>query len=302
MAVTDLHTIGVSEPLDRLFTNGSTFPGAVLSLVPETPTINVGENRPIVMGKRAKGALLGEGDKKPDNGRTPKPLPFVTKKIVYSQRVSDEFLQWAEAKQADFVSRLVNDWLTSSFPRDIDTIFIHGIDPHTGSVAETLSTYLTKRGVSTKIGIEGDTAADIDGGLAKAIETLSGKGQGINGIAYSTDAGTKLATITTKAGPKYPDLGTFGIGSTSLGGIKAASTPEVGEHNDVKLVLGDWGQLLFGFAGDATWKTIEFGNPDGSEAGDLQQLNQVCIRLELFFGFQVLDSDAFAYVAKSVES
>ena len=46
----------------------------------------------------------------------------------------------------------------------------------------------------------------------------------------------------------------------------------------------------------AEWKTIEYGDPDGTGI-DLQNVNQVCIRLELKFGFRVLDADAFAVVA-----
>ena len=42
MAVTDLHTLDIAEPLDKMFSTGGTFSGAVLSLVPETPTINIG--------------------------------------------------------------------------------------------------------------------------------------------------------------------------------------------------------------------------------------------------------------------
>ena len=83
----------------------------------------------------------------------------------------------------------------------------------------------------------------------------------------------------------------------SIAGKRAASTPEVAA-NGTELVIGDWSKLYLGFAGAADWKVIEYGNPDGGDY-DLQNVNQVCIRLELKFGFRVLDPEAFAVVATS---
>lgn len=295
MAVTDLHTLDISTPLDRLFTNGGKRGGAVLSLVSDRPTINVGKNVPLVMGGRAKGALVHEGGKKPDNGRQVTPKPFVTAKIVYSQRVSDEFMTWAEEKQADFVSRLVADWLEVSLPHDLDLIVIHGYDPHTNSQDGSLSDYITKSGSSLAVAKEeGDTPADLDKSFGKAVEAV--KEQNITGIAISTDAAAALASITLGNQQKYPGLGVFGLTGSTIAGMPAASSPEVGAVNSTKMIIGDWTQLLLGFAGDAEWKTIEYGNPDGGTA-DLQQLNQVCIRLEVRFGFRVLDPKALAVVA-----
>ena len=90
MAVTDLHSLDISTAIDKIFTGGEAR-GAVLSLIDETPSINVGQNVPLVMAGRAKGALVHEGGAKPDNGRQVVPKPFTTVKLVYSQRVTDEF-------------------------------------------------------------------------------------------------------------------------------------------------------------------------------------------------------------------
>lgn len=298
MAVQDLHTLDISDAIDRIFTPGAAIPGAVLSLVTETPTINVGENVPLVMSGRAKGALVHEGGKKPDNGRTITPRPFTTVKLVYSQRVTDEFLLWNANRQSDFVSRLVSDWTTKSLPRDIDTVVIHGHDPHTGALDEQLSDYLTKTGSCIAVTATGATAKDIDADFATAVSKL--EGQDINGVAISTDAAAKLSTIVENGVQKYTGLGVFGLAGNTLAGKRAATSPEVGAVNDTEFIMGDWNQLLLGFAGNANWKTIEFGNPDGG-AADLQEVNQVCIRMELMFGFRVLDPNAFVVVS-SLES
>lgn len=297
MAVTDLHSLDISTAIDKFFTEGENR-GAVLSLIDETPSINVGENKPLIMSGRAKGALVHEGGAKPDNGRQVVSKPFTTVKLVYSQRITDEFMMWARERQGDFVARLVSDWIRKSLGRDIDTVVIHGLDPMTGTLDTELSDYMTKPGSSIAVPSTGDTAAAIDTDFGTAVSALNG--QDITGIAISPDAATKLASITEGNEKKYAGLGVFGLTGGTIAGKRAASTPEVAT-NGTKLILGDWGQLYLGFAGAADWKTIEYGDPDGTGV-DLQNVNQVCIRMELKFGFRVLDPTAFAVVASATPS
>lgn len=297
MAVTDLHSLDISTAIDKIFDGGENR-GAVLSLLDETPSINVGQNIPLVMSGRAKGALVHEGGAKPDNGRQVVPKPFTTVKLVYSQRVTDEFMMWDRERQGDFVSRLVADWTRKSLPRDIDTVVLHGLDPNTNTLDTNLSDYLTKAGSSIAVPSTGSTAAQIDADFTTAVAALNG--QDITGIAIAPEAAAKLATITEGYEKKYPGLGVFGLTGNTIAGKRAASTPEVGAKG-VEFVLGDWSKLYLGFAGAADWKVIEYGNPDGGSA-DLQNVNQVCIRLELKFGFRVLDPTAFAVVSAGAES
>lgn len=293
MAVTDLHSLDIATPLNRLFSNGAALKGAVLSLVEETPQINVGDNAPLVINGRAKGALVHEGGAKPDNGRQVIPRPFTTVKLVYSQRITDEFLTWTKAKQIDFISGLVDNWVTKSLPRDIDSVVLHGQDPNTGKVDANLSDYMTKTGSSIAVPGTGVTAAAIDTDFSTAVAAL--EGQNITGIAIAPEVAGKLSTIMNGNVQKYPGLGVFGLEGDYLAGKAAASTPEVDGGTKTALVLGDWSQLLLGFAGEAMWKTIEYGDPDGSGV-DLQNVNQVCVRMEVNFGFRVLDPKAFAFV------
>ena len=294
MAVTDLHTLDISEPIDKLFSTGGTIPGAVLSLVQDTPQINVGDNSPLVISGRAKGALVHEGGAKPDNGRAVVPKPFTTAKLVYSQRVTDEFMEWDANRQGDFVSRLVSDWMTKSLPRDVDTVVIHGVDPATGTVDTSLSDYIRKTGSSILVPKTGTTAATLDTDFKTAIDALDG--QNITGTALSSNAGSKLSTIMTGSAKKYPELGVFGLSGNTFAGRQGASSPEVGEYGGTDIVVADWSQLLLGFAGQATWRTLTAGDPDNTGV-DLAGHNQVLIRLELKFGFRVLDANAFAVVA-----
>jgi len=293
MAVTDLHSIDIGEPLDKMFSTGGTFPGAVLSLVTETPTINIGENKPMIMEGRARASLVHEGGAKSDNGRKIITKPFTTAKLVYSQRVNEEFMRWSEAKQADFVSRLVNNWLTKSIGLDIDTVVLHGMDPKTGTVDTNLSNYMTKAGSSILVPTTGTDAASLDKDFATAVKEL--EEQNISGVAVSGDAGRLLSQVVEGNQKKYPELGIFGLSGNTLSGKPAATSPEVARDKKTKLVLGDWSQLLLGFAGLAEWRVHTAGDYDNS-GKDLAGHNQVGIRMELPFGFQILDTKAFAVV------
>lgn len=299
MAVTDLHSLDVSTPIFKLFDGGEKR-GAVLSLVDDTPNINVGDNKPLVLAGRAKGALVHEGGVKPDNGRKVIAKPFTTVKLVYSQRITDEFMLWSRERQQDVVAGFVNDWIRKSLPRDIDTVVLHGLDPNTNTLDTELSDYVMKTGSHIAVPSTGTTAAAIDTDFATAVAALGEKDQEITGVAIAPTAATKLASVTEGNQKKYPGLGVFGLTGGTIAGMRAASTPEVGAKG-TELILGDWSKLYLGFAGSADWKTIEYGNPDGGSY-DLQNVNQVCIRMELKFGFRVLDATAFAAVSTGGES
>jgi hypothetical protein len=208
-------------------------------------------------------------------------------------------MMWDRQKQGDFVARLVSDWTRTSLPRDLDTVVLHGLDPNTGNLDTELSDYMTKPGSSIAVPATGDTAAAIDADFGTAVAAV--KDAPVNGIAIAPEAATKLATVMNGNVQKYTGLGAFGLVGNNISGIAAASSSAVSEANNTKIVLGDWNALYLGFAGNADWKTIEYGDPDGTGV-DLQNVNQVCIRMELKFGFRVLDNKAFAVVSDAAES
>ena len=119
--------------------------------------------------------------------------------------------------------------------------------------------------------------------------------QNINGVAISSDASKLLSTVIEGNQKKYPELGVFGLSGNMLAGKPAATSPEVARDHKTKLVLGDWSQLLLGFAGVAEWRVHTAGDFDNT-GKDLAGHNQIGIRMELPFGFQILDTKAFAVV------
>ena len=222
MAVTDLHSLDISTAIDRIFDGGEAR-GAVLSLIDETPSINVGQNVPLVMSGRAKGALVHEGGAKPDNGRKVIPKPFTTVKLVYSQRVTDEFMMWDRERQGDFVSRLVSDWTRKSLPRDIDTVVLHGLDPNTNTLDTNLSDYLTKTGSSIAVPASG-TGSTYDSTATYYIQI---------GAANSTDLYAVRIGLDAFCGVT-PEGGSIGL-ETHLPDFTEAKAVHTG---DVELIGG----------------------------------------------------------------
>lgn len=295
MAVQDLHTLDISKVLVRLFDDRDEAQGAILRLTPSRPQISKGSHTLLTMGARAKGALVEESGAKPDNGRQVITKPFVTTKLVYSQRVSDEFLSYTDSEQVDFIGGLVNDWLRTSLPVDIDTVVAHGVNPFTGNVSTTLTDYITKAGSSIAVPSTGDTGSAIDTDIATAAQELTANGINVNGIAIAPTAAAALSNVVVGSTKKYPEAGVFGLEGGSLAGRRAASSAEIGEFSNTKLILGDWRKLYLAFAGSATWRVHTAGDPDNT-GRDLAGHNEVLIRLEEHFGFRVLDANAFAWI------
>ena len=295
MAVQDLHTLDISKPLLRLFDERDEAPGAILRLTPTRPQVAKGSHTILTMGPRAKGALVEESGAKPDNGRQIVTKPFVTTKLVYSQRVSDEFMSYTDDEQVDFIGGLINDWLRTSLPADIDTVVVHGINPYTGQVSASLSDYIAKSGSSIMVPSTGESGSAIDADIATAAERLTAYATNVNGIAIAPTAASALSTVTIGSQKKYPEAGVFGLEGNSLAGRRAASSAEIGEYGNVKVVLGDWRYLYLAFAGEAAWRVQTAGDPDNT-GRDLAGHNEVLIRLEEHFGFRVLDNKGLAVI------
>jgi hypothetical protein len=98
----------------------------------------------------------------------------------------------------------------------------------------------------------------------------------------------------------------IGIGGniSSYRGLNAASSFAVGGDVDgsadtkVRAFLGDWTALQWGYMDGIVLERIEYGDPFGT--GDLKRLNMVGFRAEAFFGYAIMDLNAFAVVEDAV--
>lgn len=269
---------------------GKMTPGVVSKLTATVPEVQIGDTEFFDLSSRTKGEVVGEAGAKAPTP-TNHPLRHIrTTKIQYTERLSEEFLLYDRAKQLGIIEKLAEKWMSKDFLHDLDTVILHGVNPLSGTAASSLQDYLTKAGSCILIPSTGDDADDINTDLQNAIASV----EEVNGIAFSNEAASKLASLTDNGIQVYPSLGKFGLNVETFEGIDAAKSKEVGEYNDTKLVVGDWNALKWGIAAEMPVELIRYGDPDGE--GDLKRYNQVALRYEVVFGFGIANPDAFAVV------
>lgn len=275
---------------------GKMTPGVISRLTNTIPEIQVGETDFFDLSARTKGEVVGEAAAKSPTP-TDHPLRHIrTTKIQYTERLSQEFLLFDEAKKLGIIEQLARKWMAKDFLHDLDTVIIHGINPLTGEASTTLQDYIAKAGSSILVPSTGTDADSINTDLKNAIKAVDE----VNGIAFSNGAASKLATINVNGVQTYPSLGKFGFNVAEFEGITAAKSKEVGEYNDTQLIVGDWNALRWGIAKEMPVELIQYGDPDGQ--GDLKRYNQVALRFEVIFGFGIANPRAFAIVQNAQTS
>lgn len=286
--------VDVAKQLSNDTFVGQMKPGVISKLTNTIPDVQIGDTEFFDLSGRTKGEIVGEAAAKSPTP-TDAPLRHIrTTKIQYTERLSEEFLLYDEAKQLGIVEKLARKWMESDFLRDLDTVVIHGINPLSGTAASSVADYIAKAGSSILVPTTGTTGGAIDTDLKSALEALDGAD--VNGIAFSNKAAAALAGLTTDAGtPVYPSLGKFGLNVENFEGIKAAASKELGDYNDAQLIVGDWNALRWGIAAEMPVELIRYGDPDGQ--GDLKRYNQVALRYEVIFGFGIANPEALAIVA-----
>ena len=267
--------------------------GVVSRLTNRLPNIMLGQTDFFDLSGRTKGEVVGEAVQKSPTP-TAAPLRHIrTVKLHYTERFSDEFVLFDRERQLRVLETLANKWMGSDFSKDLDTIVFHGINPLSGTAAATVQDYILKPGSSIVIPADSDSAEDINKALKTAIESIYDNNA--NGIGFANSAAGKLAGLTTNLGvQEYPSLGKFGLNVEGFEGLRAAASKEVGEHNGLQLVVGDWDALRWGIAAEMPVELIRYGDPDGQ--GDLKRQNQVALRYEVIFGFGIANPEAFACV------
>lgn len=264
--------------------------GFITTLGQEMPQLMYGPTNYFDLSAETEGKFVGESEKK-DGDDAETPLRQVrTEKLVYDQRISIEAYNQLKENGGlnGYLQDLVNKFMGRDFERDLDKIATYGKVKSAGT--HTLDDYITKTGSAILVPSTGDTADAIDADLKTAVDSVDTEAIALNGNAAS-----KLASINTNGVQKYPSLGVFGLDATSLGGVQADVSKAIGSQGSEKLITGDFNAIRWGVVSDSPIRLLDSGNPDGK--GDLANLNQYLIRLEVFFGLGLSSHDALAYVA-----
>lgn len=273
--------------------------GIIGSLTPDDPQIMVGSTDFFTFTGTPKAELVGEAANKSSMDGTPAKKTSKTYKVQLTYRFSDEVRYADEEYRLRLMEALAGN-IATGVSRAIDLVAIHGINPNTGSVAGSVTDYITKSGNGHVIN---STTATPEVDLDAAAAALQGSGYVATGIALDPVYAGKLArTKKTNGDRVFPELG-LGFNVQSIAGLQAAvsntvsATAETGVATGVGGIMADWNAFKWGIARNVPLHLIEYGDPDG--AGDLQRTNEIAIRAEVVFGFAILDDDAFAIIKQA---
>ena len=251
---------------------------------------------------RPRAEYVGEGADKSSTSATFGTKVVTPHKVQVTMRFNEE-VQWAdEDYQLGVLSTLASEG-GDALARALDLGVFHGINPLSGSAIASI--VAGDRIATTTNSVEITTASltTPDLVIEQAAGLVIADGYLPNGIAFDPSYAWTVATSRYSDGrKKYPELG-FGANVTSFEGLRAYSTSTVSatpeaSNTNVKAIVGDWSLLRWGVQKNIPVELIKFGDPDGQ--GDLKRKNQIALRLEVVYGWGVMDLDGFATVKDAV--
>lgn len=262
-----------------------------------------GEVTHMTLTGRPRAELVGEGVAKSSTNTTFGTKVVAPHKFQVTQRFNQE-VKWAdEDYQLGILSTLASE-AGLALSRALDLGVFHGINPLAGTAAASI--VAGDRIGTTTNSVELTTASLLTPDLVieQAAGLVIADGYLPNGIAFDPTYAWNVATSRyTDGRKKYPELG-FGANITSFEGLQAYSSstvsglPEASANSNIKAIVGDWDLLRWGVQKSVPVELIEFGDPDGQ--GDLKRQNQIALRVEVVYGWGVMDLDGFATIKDAV--
>ena len=261
-----------------------------------------GEVTYMTLTGRPRAEYVGEGVAKGTTGAT-----FGTKlasphKAHVTMRFNEE-VKWADEDHQLGVLTVLADEGGTALARALDLGVFHGINPLSGAAIASIAVGDRIGTTTNSVEITTATSTTPDTVIEQAAGMVISDGYIPSGIAFDPTYSWTVATSRYGDGrKKYPDLG-FGQNITTFEGLQAYSSstvsavPEAADTK-VKAIVGDWNMLRWGVQRRVPVEMIEFGDPDGQ--GDLKRQNQIALRLEVVYGWAVMDLDGFATVKDAV--
>ena len=239
--------------------------------------------------------VVAESGKKSHGGVSLTPRTIVPIKFEYGARVSDEFVYAAEEEKVTIL-KAFNDGFAKKVARGLDLAAYHGVNPRTA----TASAVIGDNNFDTAV----DNVVEADLGLATAdvdIETAIAliEDADITGMAMSPIFRSALAKLTkTDGNPMFPELA-WGNAPATINGLNIQVNKTVSDMSTAdRAIVGDFANSFkWGYAKNIPLEVIQYGDPDNSGL-DLKGYNQVYLRAEVYLGWGILDSDAFARITE----
>jgi hypothetical protein len=283
-----------------LFSKATT--GSAVAVLSGAEPQQFGEVTHMTLTGRPKAEYVGEGVAKSSTVTTFGTKVVTPHKVQVTQRFNEE-VQWAdEDYQLGILATLANEGGTA-LGRALDLGVFHGINPLSGTAIASIVAGDRIATTTNAVEITTGTLTTPDTVMEAAVGLVIADGYVPNGIAFDPTYAWTIATARyTDGRKKYPELG-FGTDVTAFEGLRATSsstvsaTPEAASTN-IKAIVGDWSLLRWGVQRRVPVDLIRYGDPDGQ--GDLKRQNQIALRLEVVYGWGVMDLDGFAKVTDAV--
>lgn len=179
--------------------------------------------------------------------------------------------------------------------RYLDTLVFHGKDRSTGN--EIVGQKSIIGGNSAKIEVSGN---DYKAATLAAIGAASAKRGGRpNGVAIDSSAHFGLLSAINETQFGLPNLGGDVVNVAGLPGHVSNTVSWINgdTYTNDKMIVGDWRQVIYGFASDIQWAVSDEASITiGDQVLSAFEHNLKLIRVETFLGATVVDASAFAVV------
>ncbi len=285
---------------DGMFAKAQT--GSAIAVLSGQEPMQFGEVSYMTFTTPPRAEYVGEGAAKTFSDTAFSTKTAAPHKAQVTMRFNEEVL-WYDEQQQLGILRTLGDAGGVALARALDLGAFHGINPRTGTaiasivVGDRIATTPNSVEITTATLTTPDTVIETAAGL------VISDGYVPNGIAFDPTYSWTVATSRYADGrKKYPELG-FGTDVSSFEGLRSTSSstvsavPEAANTN-IKAIVGQWDMLRWGVQKQVPVELIRFGDPDGQ--GDLKRNNQIALRLEVVYGWAVLDLDGFSVVRDAV--
>lgn len=307
-----LATTGITLPkniADGMWSK--TMTGSAVTQLSGAEPQKFGEVTVMTLTGRPKAEYVSEGGDKSSSNATFGTKTVTPHKVQITQRFNEE-VQWADEDYQLGILETLADQGGLALARALDLGVFHGINPLSGTTVAAIAAGDRLTSTTNTVEITTGTLNTPDMVMETAAGLIIADGYIPNGIAFDPSYAWSLATARYSDGrKKYPELG-FGVDLSSFEGMRASAsstvsgTPEAtvvggafeSSNPNYKAIVGDWSLLRWGVQRRVPIEKILYGDPDGQ--GDLKRKNQIALRMEIVYGWGVMDLDGFATVKDAV--
>lgn len=277
--------------------------GSAVAVLSQAEPQQFGQVTKMTLTNTPRAEYVGEGQDKSSSNPAFGSKVVTPHKVQVTMRFNEE-VQWADEDYQLGVLDTMSEAGGIALARALDLGVFHGINPLSGTVVSSIDTGDRIATTTNAVEITSATLGSPDLVIEQAAGLVIADGYVPNGIAFDPSYAWTVSTSRYADGrKKFPELG-LGVDVSAFEGLKASTsstvsgTPEAASATGVKAITGYWDALSWGVQRSIPVELIKYGDPDGQ--GDLKRKNQIALRIEVVYGWAVMDLDAFAIVTDKV--